>query len=64
MLIQTELLEVCPSAAGMGYGGCQQICDQNATGSFKGQRREKGDNKEIIQNVVWDKLCWLQLKRK
>jgi len=35
MLIQTELLEVCPSAAGMGYGGCQQIHDQDATGFFK-----------------------------
>lgn len=56
MLIQTELLEVCPSVAGMGYGGCQQIHDQNVTGFFAWQR-EKGDNKEIIQNVAWDKPC-------
>lgn len=34
VLIQTELLEVCPSVAGMGYGGCQQIRDQNVTGFF------------------------------
>lgn len=64
MLIQTELLEVCPSAAGMGYGGCQQIRDQNVAGFFEWQRTDKGDNKEKIQNVAWDKTCWLQMKRK
>lgn len=35
MLIQIELLEVCPSEAGMGYGGCQQVRDQNVTDFFE-----------------------------